>query len=232
MYGGIIKNAFLHITDKVYQTLPLYSNLGPTGTYVYATNIDPYTKPADIGSQAQVSNDNTSSQSVSYEMVVVDKDGNSVLTKTAGPQTIAAGQKYTFSVPGRLANVPMWAPDYPYLYSVYTTLKIGGVAVDVVPTSFGVRTVTWNLADGLLINGRPIYLKGYAPRSTMEWPAVGQAPNWMEEYDLKLMKGSNANFIRPMHVTPKVADVEAADKLGIIYALRAGVSAGAKHGRN
>ena len=231
MYGGIIKNVFLHITDKVYQTLPLYSNLGTTGTYVYALNINPYAKTADFTSQAQVANDNTTSQSVSYEMVVVDKDGNSVLTKTAGPQTIAAGQKATLSAMGSLTNVHLWAPDYPYLYTVYTTLKIGGVAVDVVATPFGVRTVTWNLADGLLINGRPIYLKGYAPRSSMEWPNVGQAPNWMEEYDLKLMKASGGNFIRPMHVTPKVADVNAADKLGIIYALPAGDAEGDNTGR-
>src|SRR2546421_7188638 len=35
-YGGINKNVFLHITDKLHQTLPLYSNLGTTGVYVYA----------------------------------------------------------------------------------------------------------------------------------------------------------------------------------------------------
>jgi beta-galactosidase/beta-glucuronidase len=34
-YGGIPKNVYLHITDKLYQTLPLYSNLGTTGTYIY-----------------------------------------------------------------------------------------------------------------------------------------------------------------------------------------------------
>ena len=39
-YGGIPKNVYLHITDKLYQTLPLYSNLGTTGTYVYATDFD------------------------------------------------------------------------------------------------------------------------------------------------------------------------------------------------
>lgn len=31
-YGGIPKNVYLHMTDKLYQTLPLYSNLGTTGT--------------------------------------------------------------------------------------------------------------------------------------------------------------------------------------------------------
>ena len=30
-YGGIPKNVFLYVTDKVYQTLPLYSNLKTTG---------------------------------------------------------------------------------------------------------------------------------------------------------------------------------------------------------
>jgi len=115
-----------------------------------------------------------------------------------------------------------WAPDYPYLYTVYTTLKLGTTAVDVLPTDFGIRAVTWTLADGLLINGRPLYLKGYAPRSTMEWPNVGMAPNWLEDYDLRLMKDSGGNFIRPMHVSPKAADVEAADRVGIIYVVPAG----------
>jgi beta-galactosidase len=31
-YGGINKNVFLHITEKLHQTLPLYSNLGTTWT--------------------------------------------------------------------------------------------------------------------------------------------------------------------------------------------------------
>src|SRR5690348_15683765 len=104
MYGGIVKNVFLHITDKVYQTLPTYSNLGTVGTYIFATNINPYNKTATMTSQAQVANDNTSSQSVSYEMVVVDKDGNSVLTATSAAQNIGAGQKVTLTASGNMTN--------------------------------------------------------------------------------------------------------------------------------
>lgn len=33
-YGGIPKNVYLHVTPEVYQTLPLYSNLGTTGVYI------------------------------------------------------------------------------------------------------------------------------------------------------------------------------------------------------
>ena len=39
-YGGIPKNVRLHVTGKLYQTLPLYSDLGTTGIYVYATDFD------------------------------------------------------------------------------------------------------------------------------------------------------------------------------------------------
>ncbi|MDE6394158.1 MAG: hypothetical protein K2K77_02345 [Duncaniella sp.] len=40
-YGGIVKNTWLHVTDNdVYQTLPLYSNLGTTGVYVYGKDYD------------------------------------------------------------------------------------------------------------------------------------------------------------------------------------------------
>ena len=36
-YGGIPKNVWLHVTDPVYQTLPLFSDLGTTGIYIYGT---------------------------------------------------------------------------------------------------------------------------------------------------------------------------------------------------
>nr|MBD3623477.1 beta-galactosidase [Sunxiuqinia sp.] len=47
-YGGIPKNVFLHVTGDIYQTLPLYSSLGTTGVYVYATDFDIAGKSAQI----------------------------------------------------------------------------------------------------------------------------------------------------------------------------------------
>jgi beta-galactosidase len=217
MYGGIVKNVYLHITDKVYQTFPLYSGLGTSGTYVYATNINISAKTADITTQFEMKNDNATAQSVSWQMDFVDRDGNSVLTRTGGPQQVNAGQTTTVSLTGGISNAHFWSPDYPYLYTVYTTLKVNGTTVDVTPITFGIRKVSFSVAGGLMLNDIPIYLKGFAPRTTMEWPCVGQAVNWMEEYDLKMIKDCNGNFIRPMHVGPKKADVDGADKLGIIY---------------
>ena len=56
-YGGITKNVWLHITDEVYQTLPLYSNLKTTGTYVYLTDADIQQHTATIAVETEVKND-------------------------------------------------------------------------------------------------------------------------------------------------------------------------------
>ena len=56
-YGGISQNVRLHVADKVYQTLPLYSNLGITGTYVYADDIKVDSREARINVETEVRND-------------------------------------------------------------------------------------------------------------------------------------------------------------------------------
>ena len=39
-FGGLTRNAWLHVMGKVYQTLPLYENLKTTGVYVFGKNYD------------------------------------------------------------------------------------------------------------------------------------------------------------------------------------------------
>ena len=58
-YGGLPKNVWLHLTGRLYQTLPLYSNLGTTGTYVYATDFDIANHKAVIHAESEVRNEDT-----------------------------------------------------------------------------------------------------------------------------------------------------------------------------
>lgn len=53
-YGGLPKNVFLYVTDEVYQTLPLYSNLKTTGVYIYAKDIDVKGRTATIHAESEV----------------------------------------------------------------------------------------------------------------------------------------------------------------------------------
>jgi hypothetical protein len=67
-YGGINKNVYLHITPKVYQTLPLYLNLNTTGVYIYADNYDIKGKSATIHAESEVKNESGQPQHVTYAL--------------------------------------------------------------------------------------------------------------------------------------------------------------------
>ena len=230
-FGGIVSNVNLHVMDKIYQTLPLYANLGTSGTYVYPSNINFGAKTADITVQSEVKNMYADSLLIDYAIAIVDRDGNVIAKDTLKASTVHAAETKIISKTLAMTNIRFWSPGYPNLYKVYTQLINKGKVLDVYETPLGVRKVEFNVATGLTINGNFLYLKGYAPRTTMEWVAVGQAPNWLAEYDFSLIKQANGNFLRPMHVTPKKRDVEAADKFGVIYACPAGDAEGDATGR-
>ncbi|MEO5915966.1 MAG: malectin domain-containing carbohydrate-binding protein [Luteolibacter sp.] len=215
-FGGLNRDVTLHICDLAHLTYPLYRDLGTVGTYNYVTNIDTLAKTGNVTVQAEVKNEYLTAQTISCSSVVVDAGGNPLLTLTGSQQVIAPGAKGVFNLTGGMSGIHFWSPDYPYIYQIYTTVKIGGVTVDVGKTPLGIRKYSFSSTYGLQVNGHPIYLNGYAPRTSMEWPGVGTPVDWMNEFDFKLMKENNANFVRPMHIAPRKVQVEAADKFGIV----------------
>ena len=181
-FGGINRDVTLHIVDKTYQTFPLYRNLGTVGTYVYAnpTTINTLARTATLTVDSEIKNEAGTTKSVTLEAVVVDMAGNVAYTLPATSATNVANNASTHLVTSlNVSGLHFWSPDYPYLYKVYSILKVSGTVVDVQKIDFGFRKVTFGRTFGLQINGHPIYLNGYAPRSTMEWPAVGMPPDWM-----------------------------------------------------
>ena len=223
-YGGINKNVFLHVTDKLHQTLPLYSNLGTLGVYVYAQDFDIKGRSAKVTAESQVKNEYSESKKFSYEVTVSDVDGKVIQTIQGGEQTLAPGETKTVSASARVSNLNFWSWGYGCLYNVTTTLKVDGKPVDSVVTRTGFRKT--DFAGGMLkLNGRAIQLKGYAQRSTDEWPGVGSCvPPWLSDFSEGLMVESGANLVRWMHVTPGKQNVEACDRVGLMQAMPAGDS--------
>ena len=74
-YGGLNHDIRLHLTGKVYQTLPLYENLKTTGIYIYPSDFDLNDKTCDVNIESQVRNESGDQQSITLSAVVVDADG-------------------------------------------------------------------------------------------------------------------------------------------------------------
>ena len=223
-YGGINKNVYLHITDRLYQTLPLYSNLGTTGVYVYAQDFDIPGKSARVTAETQVHNESTAARTFVYEVVIEDLEGHTIKTIDGGSYTLAPGETKTASASARVQGLNFWSWGYGYLYNVYTILRTDGRASDVVRTRTGFRKTEF--AHGMFkLNDRVLQFKGYAQRTTNEWPALGSAvPAWLSDFSNRMMIESNANLVRWMHVTPWKQDVESCDRVGLLQSMPAGDS--------
>lgn len=221
-YGGINKNVFLHVTDKLYQTLPLYSNLSTTGTYVYAQDLNIPQRSAKITAESEVKNEYSTTKTFTYRVAVADINGRTVKTINGGQYTLAAGETKTVRASATVHGLNFWSWGYGYLYNVSTILEVNGKPSDMVTIRTGFRKTDFN--NGMMkLNDRTIQLKGYAQRTTNEWPAVGlSVPPWVSDFSNKLMLESNANLVRWMHVTPWKQDVESCDRIGLMQAVPAG----------
>ena len=149
------------------------------------------------------------------------------------PTRVVSPETSVLEAECRASGLVFWSPDTPHLYDVVVSL-VGedGKVFDAETIRTGFREVKYDAASGgLKINGKNTWLTGYAQRSTDEWAAIGVAPDWLQDYDAELIRQSNANFVRWMHVAPKPAPVRAYDKFGIVNAAPAGDKEGDVSGR-
>jgi len=216
-YGGLNQNVRLHITDPVYQTLPLMSNLGTTGTYVYGSHYDVPNRTATIHAESQVKNETDKDVVRSMTVVVEEVDGREIVRFEGAPVTIPAHGTATLKAKKRVGGLHFWSWGYGYLYKVKTC-----VGNDEVVTTTGFRKTEFK--RGLFyLNDRVMMIHGYAQRSTNEWPGVGMSvPAWLSDYSNDLFVKSGGNLVRWMHTCPWKQDVESCDRVGLLQAMPAG----------
>lgn len=221
-YGGINKNIRLHITERLYQTLPLYTNLGTTGVYIYPTEIDVDRRRAKVMVHSEVRNDSAEKKIFSFDYTVKDLAGKTVKILKGPTYPIQPGETKLAGWWVELSDVNFWSWGYGYLYTVTTNIRVNKKLIDSVTTRTGFRKTEFG--SGLFrLNGRTLQLKGYAQRTSNEWPALGNAvPPWLSDFSNRLMVESNANLVRWMHITPWKQDVESCDRVGLLQAMPAG----------
>jgi beta-galactosidase len=231
-YGGITKNVRLHIANPLYQTLPLSSHLGTTGVYVYASDFDIPGGAATITAESEVRFEPRESRTFTYDVKIEDMEGRVVKSFSGGTFTVPPRERVIARASARVEGLHFWSWGYGYLYTVTTSLRVDGQVVDEVRTRTGFRKTEY--ANGMLkLNDRPIQIKGYAQRTTNEWPAIGvSVPPWVSDFSNRLMVESGGNTVRWMHITPWKQDIESCDRVGLMQLLPAGDSEQDAQGRS
>lgn len=108
---AVFPKCVLYVTDEVYQTLPLYSNLKTTGVYVYATDFDIKGRKAKIHAESEVRNDSRETRSFSYRVTLTDADGKLVKTFNGDKTVLKAGETGTVKAVADVSNLHFGAGD-------------------------------------------------------------------------------------------------------------------------
>jgi beta-galactosidase len=108
-----------------------------------------------------------------------------------------------------------WSPDAPTLYSLETELVRDGQRLDQDFTLFGVRIVTFDARQGMLVNGAPTKLRGGCIHH--DHGILGAASfDTAEDRKVRLLKARGYNAVRPSHNPFSRAFLEACDRHGLM----------------
>jgi beta-glucuronidase len=113
-----------------------------------------------------------------------------------------------------VSNSAFWSPDSPHLYDLTVELARGGETYDRYTLPIGIRTIKIE-GDALLLNGKPIYLKGFGRHEDFPITGRGLMPAVVVK-DYALMKWIGANSFRTTHYPYSEQMMDLADRLGFM----------------
>ncbi len=182
------------------------------GTYITAVDISK--AAAKVNIQTQVQNESGEAASVQLITHLQNNRGTTVGSATA-MQTINGNASAGFNQRIIVSSPVLWSTESPALYTAVTEVFADGKLMDRTQTVFGIRTIAYTIADGFLLNGKPLKLKGGCFHID-NGPLGAKAYDRAEERRVELMKESGFNAIRCSHNPPAPAFLDACDRLGML----------------
>ena len=116
--------------------------------------------------------------------------------------------------PLRVAGAKPWSPEAPVLYTLETTVSVGGVAVDVSRERFGFRTVEYD-AGGFRLNGKRRAFKGVCLHHDLG-PLGAAFSKDAFRRQVSILKDMGCDSIRTSHNTPARGLLEICDEMGMM----------------
>ncbi len=212
-FGGLYRDAYLHLTDSLHVTNAIYANT-PGGGGVFVTYPAVSTTSATVQVNTQVLNEFKSAKSCVLTTSIFTATGQQVATIST-TQSIAAGVISAFTQSLSVSSPQLWHPDHPNLYVVKSQVFDDTRLADTMSTTIGIRTIGFSKSGGFTINGSRLIFRGADRHQT--YPYIGNAvPNSGQYRDALRLKEYGFNFVRMSHYVQARSFVDACDNLGIL----------------
>lgn len=163
---------------------------------------------------------------------LTDNEGKTII-KTEEKLTLKdLSEEWDINIQKSIENVKLWSNEKPNLYKLHFYLKKKNRIIDEVHTNIGFREVKISDKNELLLNGKPILIKGV--NIVEHDPIHGKyIPRKRIEKTVKLLKQNNINTVRTAHYPANPYFYKLCDKYGILVIDEANVeSHGMRYGKN
>ncbi|MDB5134657.1 MAG: beta-galactosidase [Mucilaginibacter sp.] len=212
-YGGIYRNAWLIIKDKLHISNAVQANReAGGGVLLHNEEVNP--SSAKIIVKADVANDYRVQKKACVKVTLTDDKGNVVATGISGKKNIEPNKFGTFEQSLAVTNPQLWSPGRPYLYHLKVQVMYNGAEADELVLRTGIKTAKFT-ADGFYLNGKKLMIRG--TNRHQEYPYIGYALSDNAQYrDAWKIKRAGFNFVRCSHYPPSPAYLDACDELGIM----------------
>jgi beta-galactosidase len=209
--GGIYRNVWLVKTAPVH--------VDHWGTYVTTPSV---TKDAaNLKLEVTVDNRSASDEDINLLTDIFElgangqKAGLSVVSLKPSSLRVMRGASRTASLSAVIHNPKLWSVEHPNRYVAVTTVESIGGVVDVYETPFGVRTLSFTVDNGFLLNGERVSLHGVCDHHDLG--ALGSAINTRGlERQLEILRDMGCNAIRTSHNPPAPELLELCDQMGFV----------------
>jgi len=162
----------------------------------------------------EVRNDRDQPQDFQVEATVT-APGGAPETRPIGRLQAAPHSSERLNTSLKLESVRPWSPESPSLYQAQFRILQQGKTVDAKDQSFGIRTISVDSQNGLLLNGSPVKLRGACLHHDNGLIGAAAFPE-AEARRVRLMRENGFNAIRTSHNPPSSAFLEACDAQGVL----------------
>jgi beta-galactosidase len=205
--AGIYRHVWLDKTEPL--------AIAPDGIFVYSrfrNNVP--SDSAEIHVEASLLSKLAAPATAQVSCQIISPKGQSVARFKAPATDVSARSPTTVILQAPISSPVLWSPESPGLYTLITTVSVGGKVVDQQETSFGIRTVAFDPAVGFLLNGKRYEIHGTC--NHQDHAGVGTAiPDALQRFRVNKLK-EFSNALRTAHNPPTPELLDACDRQGML----------------
>ena len=169
---------------------------------------------AVIEARIPLRNESHASRRIQVKVSLMTEDGRIAASETA-PVTLPGNTIMEHREALTVVEPMLWSDDAPNLYTCILQIMDGDTMLDEHYCPFGIRTFSLNAKKGLLLNGKPVKLRGSCIHH--DNGVIGAATFYDAEYRrCKQMKEAGFNALRSSHHPMSKAMLKACDRLGML----------------